>query len=101
MQWLVIEFFAWRRIGNGRASYCRTCQNEYSKQHYRRYSLKHNRRRVGNQKNYKKRNITRLMEYLRYRRCVDCGEDDLRVLEFDHVRGKKEGSVAELCGRGV
>lgn len=33
------------------------------------------------------------------RSCVDCGEDDIRVLEFDHVRGKKLANVNALIRR--
>ena len=29
-------------------------------------------------------------------RCLDCSEDDMRVLEFDHVRGDKLASIAQL-----
>ena len=28
--------------------------------------------------------------------CIDCGCSDIRVLEFDHVRGKKHNSVSRL-----
>lgn len=28
--------------------------------------------------------------------CVDCGISDIRVLEFDHVRGKKDRPVTDL-----
>ncbi len=31
--------------------------------------------------------------------CLDCAENDLRVLEFDHVRGDKLASVAQLVVR--
>lgn len=32
--------------------------------------------------------------------CVDCGEKDLLVLEFDHIKGKKKASVGTLIARG-
>jgi hypothetical protein len=32
--------------------------------------------------------------------CVDCGTDDIRVLEFDHVRGTKLGSISVLMKAG-
>ncbi|MFZ1018790.1 MAG: hypothetical protein WAN39_13065 [Candidatus Cybelea sp.] len=42
-----------------------------------------------------------MVEYLKGRGCVECGENDLRVLDFDHVRGKKEGNVSVMVGYGV
>ena len=30
--------------------------------------------------------------------CKDCGHKDIRVLEFDHVRGKKYKGVKHMCG---
>ncbi|WP_413319571.1 hypothetical protein AA0Z99_03710 [Agrococcus sp. 1P02AA] len=32
--------------------------------------------------------------------CVDCGRSDIRVLEFDHVRGVKVASVGSMVRRG-
>lgn len=32
-------------------------------------------------------------------RCIDCGIDDLRVLEFDHVRGSKISAVSTMITR--
>lgn len=37
--------------------------------------------------------------YLSNNPCVDCGEDDPIVLQFDHVRGDKIGCVSELICR--
>jgi hypothetical protein len=32
--------------------------------------------------------------------CIDCGFDDVRALEFDHVRGKKLANVSKLVRHG-
>jgi hypothetical protein len=45
---------------------------------------------------YAERNRAVVALYLSSRACVDCGEADPRVLEFDHVRGKKLGNVSSL-----
>src|ERR1700683_3157675 len=37
--------------------------------------------------------------YLAEHPCVDCGETDLDVLDFDHVRGQKTAAIAEAIGR--
>lgn len=70
-----------------RSSYqatCRSCNSEYLKQHYQ-----------DNKEYYKdkqKRTKDRIMElfikYMADKSCVDCGEGDSLVLQFDHLRNK-------------
>lgn len=42
------------------------------------------------------RNQVVVYEYLLEHPCVDCGIDDPVVLTFDHVRGKKRGTVSDM-----
>jgi hypothetical protein len=50
---------------------------------------------------YRKRNRALMLAHLLANSCVDCGESDVCVLEFDHVRGRKRRTVSELVRDGV
>ena len=84
-----IDEFAWRRKALGqRDNMCRPCRAAYKQAHYaankQRYvdSATARRRRIGEER------MVMLVEYLRAHPCVDCGEEDVLVLEFDHLGGK-------------
>jgi hypothetical protein len=47
------------------------------------------------------RNLEILRRHLASHPCIDCGESDLVVLDFDHVRGSKVREVSEMARRGV
>lgn len=47
----------------------------------------------------RQRNRDFLFDYLNSHPCVDCGETDYLVLEFDHVLGKKKMGVATMAHR--
>lgn len=75
-------------------SYCRICDRLKRKERYR-----------ANPEQYKAtiyrlRKILRAKIYahvesvLRSSVCIDCSESDIRVLEFDHVRGRKKFSIS-------
>jgi hypothetical protein len=84
-----------RRKADGRQSYCRDC---FSQWHQRNKAV-HNAQIHARNKRVAKDLQDRLLAYLRKHPCVDCGEEDLVVLEFDHLRDKTH-NVAYLirCG---
>lgn len=83
-----------KRCGYG--SYCKPCQHEHYKQryHYRTKVLKQEWQPLKIE--YQDRNRNFVMDYLKTHPCVDCGETDIVVLEFDHVRGKKVGNISAM-----
>lgn len=86
------------RSDNGRPySYCKECHRKYTKTHY-----------LNNKKYYidkaTKHNISAtlvarkwLNDYLSVNPCVDCGNSDIEVLQFDHKdRSLKSGEVSKF-----
>lgn len=81
---------------DGLQTTCRTCQRQSSKIYYR-----NNQERMYRQiiaaRTRRRRALQRfLLDYLAEHSCVDCGEADILVLDFDHVRGVKVRTIAEL-----
>ena len=73
----------------------------YFKQHYAENAEAHNKRRNDAKTRYRERNRMYLVEHLRTHTCVDCGEADPIVLEFDHrAPENKEYSLAYYSGTG-
>ncbi len=56
--------------------------------------------KVARQRERRHNLSSKVIEYLQNHPCVDCGEDDWIVLEFDHVRGTKTKEVPLLVGSG-
>lgn len=49
----------------------------------------------------KDRNREYVKEFLSCNPCIDCGNNDLRVLDFDHVRGNKIKAISRLVRDGA
>jgi hypothetical protein len=80
------------------SSYCRKCQRAYCKAHYRRNRELHNTGRYQRAKRERRQKREYIWNYLDAHPCIDCGEADIVVLEFDHVTGKKDRDVSVLVG---
>ena len=79
---------------------CKVCKAEQDRNYYNSHSKEH-RNKVKQQK-YARRDEARnyILDYLATHSCVDCGENDIRVLEFDHVRGRKKHTISLMVGQG-
>lgn len=79
------EAFAFRSLATGqRQSHCRACHAAYRREHYlktRATYIENERLRV---RAHRELNRALILEYLRAHPCVDCGETDPVVLDFDH-----------------
>jgi hypothetical protein len=95
-----LDDFSWRRKReNQRDTFCRPCRSAYGKEHYAA-----NRQRYIDQAAVVKERLNRertlwLIEYFKTHPCVDCGENDPVVLEFDHLRDKSFAIGPELVTR--
>lgn len=83
------------RNTKGKSSLCHPCKREYDRVWYakNRDRLKERKRETAT----KRRELIRewITQYLLDHPCVDCGEPDPVVLEFDH-RGDKNHNVADM-----
>lgn len=89
--------FCFRNRRKGiRLSYCNQCSRRYTKDHYRRNIDVYKERNRRRQMRIKTELRGLILDYLKGHPCVDCGESDPVVLEFDHVRGRKKNVVSYM-----
>lgn len=93
--------FPFRDLKAGaRGHYCRPCRTEYRRAHYEANRDDYMTRAVIEARLKREDVLVTLLEYLRVHPCVDCGETDIRKLEFDHRDGSgKTMEVTRMVGR--
>jgi hypothetical protein len=87
------EFHKRSKAKDGLQSQCKNCNTVWVRARY-----------MANKKYYDdrnklniQRNITFVKEYLLSHPCVDCGEKDIIVLDFDHIKDKKIKAISSMC----
>lgn len=93
--------FSWRyKYLNERSPTCRSCRSKIDRNYYKSRAEAH-KHKVKEQRDAR-RNLARefIWGYLASHPCVECGESDPRLLEFDHVQGAKKKTISEMVGQG-
>lgn len=88
----------WVRRKNGkvhRQAWCKPCASERRTEYFKANREKES---VARKKHQKVMAVW-YREILSMCWCKDCGEDDIRVLCYDHVRGKKKDNVSNMIYR--
>ncbi len=94
--------FSWKNKAKGtRQRWCKLCQAEANSHHYQNNKDVYLDRAKSRNTRFNNENKQKIYTYLLEHPCVDCGQADVRVLEFDHVRGNKSASITRLLGRAV
>lgn len=97
---LEFQFHKNKNSKSGLTSDCKDCHNEAHRNNYkhnakrREYVYKYNKTRYEERKQIVK-------GYLSKHPCVDCGNTDIRVLEFDHIRGEKKFNIGRTLTVGT
>jgi hypothetical protein len=79
-------------------SRCKECMKVYLKEHYLNNKEYYIKKALYHNKRYKKNNQQFVWDYLKDHPCIDCGESDPIVLDFDHFRDK-EHDVSSMTHR--
>lgn len=94
----ISEFNKKKASTDGKQNVCRLCNRLKSRNYYAKNKHKHVKVVIKNTNSYRNRNREYLYKYLLQHPCIDCGNSDVRVLEFDHRPGEiKIDGVAKLA----
>src|SRR5438128_438472 len=85
--------FNYKNRATGRLqSHCRDCSRELIRDHYKRNKAYYVAKAMARHPEERRLLLSRMLEYLRGHPCVDCGEGDPVVLDFDHLDASQKRS---------
>lgn len=94
--------FNWKVTDVQRASNCKECSRKYIRSHYSKNKTYYIRKAKIKNLELRQESIEYIGNYLRTHKCVDCGESNILVLEFDHkVRTTKVKEVSLLIKQRI
>jgi hypothetical protein len=73
---------------DGHSNMCKACKKTYNAAYYQENKARDNPGRAENRRLARQRAREKVIGYLKTHPCVDCGETDIVVLEFDHQDDK-------------
>ena len=79
---------------------CKACKKTYNAAYYEATKDRHNPGRIARRKRAQQEAREMVYQYLSEHPCVDCGESDVVVLDFDH-QGDKVATINTLIKRGT
>lgn len=91
-----VEFAKNKSKPDGLQTQCKNCKPSTDAAHY----AANRENQIVRVKNRKRKIRQFLFDYLKEHPCVDCGEADPVVLEFDHI-GDKKINLSEVAAKGM
>ncbi|CAB4196839.1 hypothetical protein UFOVP1290_359 [uncultured Caudovirales phage] len=88
------------RKKDGLQSFCKICDAKNSRDYYAKNSEHHKNVTTKRKKKCILESKKFIYTYLLSHPCIDCGEKDPIVLEFDHIKGIKTGCISRLVHIG-
>lgn len=93
--------FNWKIKGIRLQYHCKDCSRAYIRNHYQNNIKYYVSKAQKRNRLIRKNAYSYLGPYLLSHPCVDCGEMDILVLEFDHIdRKMKDGEISHIIANG-
>ncbi len=92
----ISQFSIDKKKKDGHSYVCKECHIIYMNSYYSKNKLRICKDTYKNKKRHRIEKKEKLLSYLNVHPCIDCGNTDVRVLEFDHIKGNKRMDVTKM-----